>query len=191
MTIKTKLVGAFLLTASLVVLLSYFNVQAIQSTRNSFTNIVDNHTPRLNTLQNMRVIATRLDKETSLYESGGGEQQKNALLADIDKLTDQEKDYEVLIAKNADKASLEEVKAGFKPVAAAREVTMNVVFELIALKEQRATASTIKAKEAELAQAERSLERAITTAINQNLAVELDGIGRDIDENLMFFVCLE
>ena len=134
--LTAKLVGAFLLTALMVVMLSYFSVQAIQQTRSSFAELVDTHMPQLTILQNMRVIATRLDKETTLYESSQSsaataEQQKNSLLADLDKLTDQEKDYQILIAQNEHAAEAEEMKESFKPVSEAKQQTVNNVFELI------------------------------------------------------------
>lgn len=172
-SLRIKLIGSFLLTALLVIVLSYFNVQAIEQTQDSFTNIVTGHTPRLTALQNMRVIATRVDKETSIYEAGAestaeAEQQKNSLLANLDKLTDQEKDYQALI--NQAGAEKSEVEASFKPIALAKQEVANAVFELVALKEQQASPATIQAKAVELAQAEASLERTITTAIEQDLA---------------------
>lgn len=173
-SLKTKLVGAFLLTAFLVAGLSYFNVQSIQQTRDSFADLVDNHMPRLSILQDMRVIATRLDKETTLYESSESnvttvEEQKNALLADLDKLTDLEKDYKILINQNEEPSEVEEITTNFKPVSAAKDATVNTVFELITLKEQRAADNAIKAKEAELVKVETQLERAIAVAIEQDL----------------------
>lgn len=171
-SLKIKFISAFLMSALLVVALSYFNLQAIQQTRDSFADIVESHTPRLNTLQNMRVIATRLDKDTSLYESSGNaseiEKQKNTLLADLDKLTDQQKDYENLISLLPPETA-KEIESEFKPIVAAKDQTVARVFELIALKEQRAAPNLISSKEAELAEAEKSLERAITTTIEQDL----------------------
>jgi PAS domain S-box-containing protein len=173
-SLKTKLVGAFLLTALLVIALSYFNVQSIQQSRDAFADIVDNHLPRLTILQTMRVVATRLDKGTSLYESSESnatvaEQQKNALLADLDKLTDLEKDYTILINQNEGSDEIEEIHTNFRPVSAAKEATVNAVFELITLKEQRAAHSIIQAQETELVKAEAQLENAIATAIEQDL----------------------
>jgi PAS domain S-box-containing protein len=174
-SLKTKLVGAFLLTALLVAGLSYFNVQSIQQTRDSFVDLVDNHMPRLSILQEMRVIATRLDKETSLYESSGSdaavtEKQKNVLLADLDKLTDLEKDYNILIDQVEGQTEIDEIQANFNPVSTAKETTVNAVFELITLKEQRASSNAVEAKEADLVLAEAQLERAIGVAIEQDLS---------------------
>jgi PAS domain S-box-containing protein len=172
-SLQVKLVGAFLLTALVVVLLSYFNVQAIQQMRDSYTDLVENHTPRLNILQNMRVIAVQLDKEALLYESSQSstataERQKNSLLAGLDKLTDQEKDYQALIAKIENTAEEKELETNFKSViSSAKEQTVNAVFELIALKEQRASTIDIQAKETELEKAAAQLERIIASAIEQ------------------------
>lgn len=179
-SLKVKLVGAFLLTTLLVALLSYLNTQAIQQTRQSFSDIVEDNTPRLNILQDMRVVATRLDKETSLYELGentssSSEQQKNALLADLDKLTDLEKDYQILIAQNDDEKKREEITTNFKLVSAAKQQTVNAVFELIALKEQLASSEAIQVKEADLVKAELQLEKAIASIIGQ----DLDAIERE------------
>lgn len=177
-SLKVKLVGAFLLTALMVIVLSYFSVQAIRQTRNSFTELVDTHMPQLNILQNMRVIAIRLDKETSLYKSSENsaaitEQQKNSLLANLDKLTDQEKNYQILIAQNESTIEREEMKTSFRPVITAKQQTINVVFELITLKEQRASITAIQAKEAQLDDVETQLERAIASTIERDqVAIE-------------------
>jgi signal transduction histidine kinase len=174
-SLKLKLVGAFLLMALIVIALSYLSIQAIQQTRGSFANLVENHTPRLITLQNMRVIAARLGKEALLYQSSGSsvvitEQQKNSLLAGLDKLTDQEKDYQSLIAKNSNTLEGKEMKASFTPVSTAKQQAINTVFELITLKEQRASTADIQAKETELDGAVTRLEHAISLAIEQDQA---------------------
>lgn len=168
-TLKVKLISAFLVTTMVVVLLSVFNVGAIQGVRESLTDLVDSHLPRLSLLQTMRVTATRLDKATTQYEFGRLESQKNALLADIDKLNDQEKDYLVLIDKMAGAESDEALNA-FKPVSTAKAKTINTIFELIALNEQRAPASVIAAKEDELAVYETTFQSTLNTAIEQDLA---------------------
>lgn len=173
-SIKLKLIGAFLVTVGLVMVLSYFNVLAIGRIHNSFADIMDNHLPQLTTLQAMQVTATKIDKETTAYEGltrgSQAEQRKNALLASLDKLGDQEKDYLVLVNR-ADTDERDEMLAGLKTISTARERTVNAIFELIVLKEQQAPASQIAAKETELAVAEATLQSTLTENIEQDLQI--------------------
>lgn len=177
-SLKIKLIGAFIIITVALATLSFFNIQAIDTTRLAFADIVENHMTRLNTLQDMRVIAARFDKATSLYESGAGgasgtEQQKSTLLTDLEKLAEHEKTYQMLMAQVEDIKEREEIERAFKPVATAKEQTVVAVSELVALKEQRAPASAIAAKGQELAKAEVTLEHTISTTIDQNVtAVE-------------------
>jgi PAS domain S-box-containing protein len=172
-SLKVKLVSAFMVTALLVVGLGYVNLQALNSVHTSFSNIVDNHTPRLIALQEMRLLAVKIEQQTAVYQSQQAinkdiEAQKNQLLANLEKLTDQEKDYQVLAAAN-EPPKRSQILAVFKPVAAAKEETINNAFELISLKEQKASQSLLAAKEAELATSQVTLETAIGVATEQDL----------------------
>ncbi len=172
-SLQTKLISAFLITASLVVVVSYFNLQTVSQVHESFANIVDSHVPRLNTLQEMRTVAASIKGETIAYQSkkagSESEVQKNQLLADLEKLSDRETDYLALANDNSD-AEKQDIRTGFKPVSDAKAKTVDAVFELIDLKERGATQTAIDTQEATLVAAEAGLERSIAMAIDQDLA---------------------
>ncbi len=173
-SLKLKLMSVSLITAGLVIVVSYLNIQAIRDIHASLTNIVDSHLPRLTALRDMRATAITIDKETTIYELKPGSvadlaEQKTKLLTSLHKLSTQEKDYLVLIGEVADKEKHRASNA-FKSVSDAKDKTINAVSELITLREQRAPASIIAAKESELAAAEQALESSLTNAIEQDIA---------------------
>jgi nitrogen fixation/metabolism regulation signal transduction histidine kinase len=193
-SIKIKLIGAFSVTALLIIMLSYFNVQAIGRIHDSFSDIMDDHLPRLVILQSMRVTAVRVDNETTAYQGltrgAEAETRKNALLAHLDKLTDQEKDYLILVNRGHGHEK-NEILAGFKTISAAKERTVNAVFELIALKEQQAQANQIAAKETELHTAETTLQATLTENIEHDLqTIRTDDARADAQVNQIALAAL-
>lgn len=171
-SLKIKLVGAFLMMALLFAVPSYFSIRTINFVHSSFGDIVQNYVPRLNVLQSILVLSAKIDNATNLYETSQtaseAESTKNQLLADLEEMTDQEKRY-LLLVLEAHEDEQAEIGAVFKAVEVAKEQTVAKVFELVALREQKAAAELIATKEAELVQTERALEQAITVAIEQDL----------------------
>jgi len=174
LSLRVKLVGAFLVTASLVVVMSYLNLQTIDVVHRSFSEIVHEHMPRISTLQDMRALAVKLDKETAVYRSGQAdavstETQKNQLLADLEKMTDLENDY-VELSKTVQPGDKKEDTTGvLAAITRTKQETVNAVFELVSMKEQRAPANLIVEKENELANAEAALENAISVGVEQEM----------------------
>jgi len=171
-SLKTKLVVAFLGVAVLVVIPGFFSTQTINSIHNSFADIVEHDVPRLSVLQAMRLSTVKIDAATTLYEANQSgelaEVTKNQLLANIDNLGEQERQYEIIAGKSSGDEEAE-VDAAFQPVQTAKEKTVAAVFELVALREQRAPQELITAKAKELAAAEMSLDQAIVAAVDQDI----------------------
>ena len=177
LSLRAKLMSAFLVTALLGVVLSYVNVQGIQQTRQSFGDIVDGHLPRLAVLEAMRTVTAQLDKATYLYATetvtSESATQKARILTFVNELSDQESKYQTL-ATREDPNKTGETLTQFGPVAVARERVVTGVSELIALRERRASQAEIVAKEAELTRAESELERTINTVIEQDRGVIME-----------------
>lgn len=172
-SLKTKLISAFLVTTSLVFLLSYFNLQAIAFVRDSFEEMTENYVPRLTALQEMQTLSVKIAGETTLYQaqaagSDEAERQKNKLLADLEKLSDREKDYLAAADRSENMAEKADM---FTAVSTTKQQTVDTVFELVTLKEQNALPADIATKETELEDIEQDLERAIALSLEQDLSV--------------------
>ncbi len=193
---KVKLISAFVVTVLLVAALSYFNIQAIRQTHNSFSDIVGNHLPRLDLLQNMRVVVGRIDRESSLYESltksADIAAQKQALLDDVEQLTTLERDYLALVDRvpEAEKRAVAET---FTPVSTAKSVAKDAITSFITLKEQKVTGSVLTQKQAAVSDAEQSLDNAIKIAIDKdftNVTIENDQINANVQQTVTLAITL-
>jgi len=164
------MIGAFLLTVSLVMIVGYFYLQSIRSVHGVFADIVDNRFPQLVAVQNMRALAFQLGYQALLYQQSNGtdsEVQKSQLLASTNDLTAQENAYLILVNRS-DEAERTDILSEFKPVSAAKSQTVTAVLDLIALKAKHAAPALINAKQLELTKAEFTLERTLGITIDQN-----------------------
>lgn len=158
------------MTTLVVIVLSIFNVRVVQEIHTSFTDLADNHLPRLNLLQTMRLTAAELDRETITFETkqNGEAAQKQTLLKAIEKLGQQEQQYQTMLNR-LNEGERNTSTATFNAVTAAKQKTVEQTNELIALQEKNASKAAVAAKETEIAESAVNLQSALNTAIEQDI----------------------
>lgn len=172
-SLKVKLVGAFLIIALLIVTAGYFSSRTFNVVHESFSDITNSQVPQLNILRDMQLLAVEIDAQASIYENeqtsvGDSETQKDQILVNIDKLAVQEDAFEALLATLQGHMRVD-TEFTFRSIVDAKEKAVVTTLDLISLKEQRASANAIAEKEVERMAAGNQLEEVINVAVRKNL----------------------
>ncbi len=166
-SLKVKLISGFLAGTFIVIALSAFNVQTILEIRVSYSNLVESHLPRWEVLRDMRLSSIKIDTATSLYviDEDNSAKHKAAILAEIDTLTGLETSYQTLL-QNIPQSERQELDTQFNDISTAKQKTVDLMLDVITLKEQATPASALAVKQTALVESETALTHTLQVAID-------------------------
>lgn len=172
-SLRTKLLGGFLAISSLVLLISFFTLNATDRITELFEKLVHVDSPRLIALLEIRNTASEIESETLAikFSSEGtvnvsSDDQKNQILANVEKMNNNIDLYNQL--SSSDEAIHK------KKLADVSKITDDVIdsaFQLLALKEQGASSAAVLPLEKKLLATEIQLRKTIDTVVQEELAL--------------------
>lgn len=165
-SLKVKLVTAFLAVALLVVLVSLINFNALLTIRSSFERIVVRDMPRLHLLEELRAATSSIEGRTVQLAGEQNAQaistQKTHVMADIEQL-------ETTMASYQTSYQTEQLPPHAGQLSTLAEAVVKPARESLVLKDEHASPQVLNSKAAEIAAASESLGRELSAVISAEL----------------------